>query len=98
MLISTSCLFVANTVVNACNHEACCSRGSGGFLFVEHPFFNVGVELSVPSVVTNPTLTAIQSAINAVAKQVGPAIKLCFGSAGTIDHDPDVVVETARVV
>ncbi len=45
---------------------------SGGFLFVEHPFFNVGVELRAPAVVTNPTLTAIQSAINAVAKQVWP--------------------------
>ncbi len=43
---------------------------SGGFLFVDYPFFNVGIELSVPAVVTNPTLTAVQSAINIVAKQV----------------------------
>ncbi len=43
---------------------------SGGFLFVDYPFFNVGIELSVPAVVTNPTLTAVQSAINMVAKQV----------------------------
>ena len=54
------------------DHSAFCPGGSGGVLFVEHPFFNVGVELSVPAVVTNPTLTAIQSAINAVAKQVRP--------------------------
>ena len=43
---------------------------SGGFLFVEYPFFNVGIELSVPAVVTNPTLHAVQAAINVVAKQV----------------------------
>ena len=46
------------------------SRASGGFLFVEHPFFNVGVELAVPAVALNPSLAAIQVAINAVAKQV----------------------------
>ena len=50
--------------------SAPCCHGSGGFLFVEYPFFNVGLELSVPAVVTNPTLHAVQSAINVVAKQV----------------------------
>ena len=37
---------------------------------MDYPFFNVGIELSVPAVVTNPTLHAVQAAINIVAKQV----------------------------
>ena len=61
-----------------CDSTVLCSCHSGGFLFVEHPFFNLGVELSVPAVVTNPTLVAIQSAINAVAKQVRPVYHPCY--------------------
>lgn len=41
-----------------------------GALRKEQPFFAVEVELSVPSVGLNPSLQAIQDAINAVAKQV----------------------------
>ncbi len=46
------------------------SRSSGGFLFVERPFFDVNVELSVPSVTMNPNLDDIQGAINTTAKKV----------------------------
>ena len=46
------------------------SRSSGGFLFVERPFFDVDVELTVPTVTMNPPLEAIQSAVNSVAKKI----------------------------
>lgn len=46
------------------------SRASGGFLFVERPFFDVNVELSVPYVVLNPSLDDIQRAVNSIAKKV----------------------------
>lgn len=46
------------------------SRQGDGALPTEQPFFAVGIELSVPSVGLNPSLQAIQTAINAVAKQV----------------------------
>ena len=32
------------------------STSSGGFLFVERPFFDVDVELSIPNVKMNPSL------------------------------------------
>lgn len=43
---------------------------------MERPFFDVNVELKLPSVSMNPTLEAIQEAINSTAKtilQVRPA-------------------------
>jgi dynein heavy chain len=46
------------------------SRSSGGFLFVERPFFDVDVELTVPNVSMNPSLEDIQGAINSTAKKV----------------------------
>jgi len=46
------------------------SRSSGGFLFVERPFFDVDVELTIPDVSMNPSLDEIQQAINASAKRV----------------------------
>ena len=46
------------------------SRSSGGFLFVERPFFDVDVELAIPNVVMKPSLEEIQSAINETAKKV----------------------------
>ena len=46
------------------------SRSSGGFLFVERPFFDVDVELTVPTVTMNPPLDAIQAAVNSVAKKI----------------------------
>ena len=46
------------------------SSGSGGFLFVERPFFDVDVELSIPQVAMNPSLDDIQQAINRTAMYV----------------------------
>eukprot|EP00217_Crustomastix_stigmatica_P013603 CAMPEP_0183798542 /NCGR_PEP_ID=MMETSP0803_2-20130417/19119_1 /TAXON_ID=195967 /ORGANISM="Crustomastix stigmata, Strain CCMP3273" /LENGTH=4519 /DNA_ID=CAMNT_0026043227 /DNA_START=42 /DNA_END=13598 /DNA_ORIENTATION=- len=46
------------------------SRSSGGFLFVERPFFDVDVELSIPDVSMSPSLEEIQGAINSCAKRV----------------------------
>eukprot|EP00959_Pyramimonas_sp_CCMP1952_P424297 8887218-Pyramimonas_sp.AAC.2 len=46
------------------------SRSSGGFLFVERPFFDVEVELRIPSVNMNPSLEEIQQSINETAKKV----------------------------
>lgn len=43
------------------------SRVTGGFLFVERPFFDVDVELSVPNVTMSPSLEEIQTAINQCA-------------------------------
>ena len=43
------------------------SSGGGGFLFVERPFFDVDVELSIPQVAMNPSLEDIQMAINRTA-------------------------------
>jgi dynein heavy chain len=48
------------------------SRSSGGFLFVERPFFDVDVELAIPDVVMKPSLEEIQTAINETAKKVLP--------------------------
>lgn len=47
-----------------------CSRVSGGFLFVQRPFFEVDVQLSVPSVRLSPSLDDIQRAINRSAVAV----------------------------
>jgi dynein heavy chain len=46
------------------------SRASGGFFFMEHPFFEVTLELSIPHITTNPSLDDIQSAVNSVAKRM----------------------------
>ena len=46
------------------------SKASGGFLFVEGPFFDVDVELTVPNVSMNPRLEDIQGAVNTTAKKV----------------------------
>eukprot|EP00966_Prymnesium_polylepis_P254089 5871824-Prymnesium_polylepis.1 len=40
------------------------SKSSGGFLFLERPFFDVNVELTIPSVIMSPSLEEIQGAIN----------------------------------
>jgi dynein heavy chain len=45
--------------------ERVCSRGGGtGFLFIQRPFFEVDVQLAVPSVRLSPTLDDIQRAVN----------------------------------
>jgi dynein heavy chain len=54
------------------------SRSSGGFLFVERPFFDVDVELTVPNVSMNPSLEDIQGAINSTAKKVLKVVLLTY--------------------
>lgn len=52
---------------------------SAGFLFVDRPFFDVDVELTVPVVSMNPSLEDIQSTVNNTAKQIlscGKSLKL----------------------
>ena len=46
------------------------SRASGGFLFLERPFFDVDVELTIPHVSMTPTLDDIQSAINRCCRSI----------------------------
>ena len=43
------------------------STSSGGFLFVERPFFDVDVELAIPQVAMNPGLDEIQEAVDRTA-------------------------------
>ncbi|KAH8068253.1 dynein light chain binding protein [Aureococcus anophagefferens] len=47
-----------------------CARGGTGFLFVQRPFFEVDVQLSVPSVRLSPSLEDVQRAINRSAVAV----------------------------
>ena len=47
-----------------------CSKMTGGFLFVQRPFFEVDVQLSVPSVRLSPSLDDVQHAINRAAVAV----------------------------
>lgn len=42
----------------------------GGWLFLDKPLFEIGVELSVPTIRTSPSLEDIQTAINSTAKRV----------------------------
>jgi dynein heavy chain len=53
------------------------SFSSAGFLFIEHPFFAVNVELSMPHVVLSPSLNDIQHSINSVARTLIASTK-CF--------------------
>ena len=46
------------------------ARGRNGIPSTEKPFFDVAVELSIPTVNINPPLEAIQGAITTAAKQV----------------------------
>lgn len=46
------------------------SRSSSGFLFVERPFFEVDVQLAIPSVSLSPSLEDVQRAINKAATAV----------------------------
>ncbi|OQR97844.1 dynein heavy chain, outer arm [Achlya hypogyna] len=47
-----------------------CSKAGTGFLFLERPFFEVDVQLSVPSVRLSPSLEDVQRAINRSAVAV----------------------------
>ena len=54
------------------------SRGSSGFLFVERPFFEVDVQLAVPSVRLSPTLDEIQNCINKTCSGILKSMKTLF--------------------
>jgi len=66
-----------------------CARGGGGFLFVERPFFEVDVQLSVPSVRLSPSLDDVQRAINRAAKAVLGCSKIVYdwGQMGIPEED-----------
>ena len=46
------------------------SRASGGFLFLERPFFDVDIALTIPHVSMTPTLDEIQSSINRCCRSI----------------------------
>jgi dynein heavy chain len=46
------------------------SKITGGFLYMERPFFDVDIELSLPLVTMNPSLDEIQAAINRCALNI----------------------------
>ncbi len=46
------------------------SRQMGSFLFVDTPFFDVDVELTIPNVTVHPSLEDVQHAINEAARLV----------------------------
>lgn len=46
------------------------SRQMGGILFVDRPFFDVDVELTIPNVTMHPSLDDVQNAINESARLV----------------------------
>jgi len=66
-----------------------CSRGGTGFLFLERPFFEVDVQLSVPSVRLSPSLDDVQRAINRAAKAVIGCSKAVYewGQQGIPEND-----------
>ena len=47
---------------------------AGGVFFLERPFFNISLQLSVPHVLCSPSLGDIQAAINAATKKVRLAL------------------------
>ena len=47
-----------------------CAKGSTGFLYLVNPFFEVDVQLSVPSVRLVPSLDEVQSCINKAAQSI----------------------------
>ncbi|EKX37595.1 hypothetical protein GUITHDRAFT_89621 [Guillardia theta CCMP2712] len=51
------------------------SRVHASFLFLERPFFNLDVELSIPSIVAQPSLSIVQDAINETGRLVLRATK-----------------------
>jgi len=57
------------TSLNLIKKRVCC-RAASGFLFKQKPFFEVDVQLSVPSVRLSPTLSDVQRSINRSAVAV----------------------------
>ena len=71
------------------------SGASGGFLFIERPFFDVDVELTIPNVSMNPSLDDIQRAVNHTAILILKCSKrlLKWGQSRT-DTDEDAGLAT----
>ncbi|KAG9402276.1 hypothetical protein AC1031_006904 [Aphanomyces cochlioides] len=69
-----------------------CSKAGTGFLFLERPFFEVDVQLSVPSVRLSPSLEDIQRAINRSAVAVLKCSKTLY-----MWGQQDVFPEQSRV-
>ena len=65
-------LAILNTTKNSFHtlKKRLASRTMGGFMFIDKPFFDVNVELSLPIVTMNPSLEEIQLAINRCAINV----------------------------
>jgi dynein heavy chain len=67
-----------------------CARGGSGFLFLERPFFEVDVQLAVPSVRLSPSLEDIQRAVNKGALAVLRVSKsIWLWGQGDISAVPD---------
>lgn len=45
-------------------------RVQTGFLFIQQPFFEVDVQLSIPTVRMSPSLEDVQKSVNRIAAQV----------------------------
>ena len=61
-----------------------------GFLFIQQPFFDVDVQLSVPSVRLSPALEDVQKSVNRIAAAVLHAFKFVWEWGQLGDPDPDV--------
>ncbi|KAF0689476.1 Aste57867_19083 [Aphanomyces stellatus] len=70
-----------------------CSKAGTGFLFLERPFFEVDVQLSVPSVRLSPSLDDVQRAINRSAVAVLKCSKSLY-TWGQQDVFPEHTRET----
>eukprot|EP00960_Hanusia_phi_P052484 761485-Hanusia_phi.AAC.3 len=60
------------------------SRVHASFLFLERPFFNLDVELSIPNIIAQPSLSIVQDAINETGRMVlrtTKSLKLIAGSS-----------------
>jgi hypothetical protein len=65
-----------------------CRRGGMGFLFIEQPFFEVDVQLSVPTVRLAPTLEDVQKSVVRCAAMVLNAFKFVWEWGQLGEPDP----------
>ena len=74
------------------------SRASGGFLFLERPFFDVDIALTIPHVSMTPSLDEIQSAINRCCRAILRVSKqlIVWSSPEDVANQATVFDEIAR--
>jgi dynein heavy chain len=74
-------------------------RMESSFLFVSRPFFEVDVQLSVPSVTLSPSLEDVQAAVNRTAMVVLNCFKNVWewGQLDVTEPEPDKVRRRARL-